>query len=1172
MAAINEIINMTRPGSRFDYQRGSVRIWNPAVASLTLEAFGSSAPSVLLALVEMWRSDWYGGKLGPFTILGSAAWNVFVTPAICQWAAPACEVKRTKAVHMVALTVVGSLMMYSWQLFVVEIYSPDVIEISEAWVTIALYSALLWAAYLADQGFFSGTFMKYLPSRQNRVKHSNSAAEIAAPWEEDMYDDQGPRGSMRSTVSERSAGRASIRVGEDGCNRQPASYASTAPVSYAARRSVAMMELSRGRRKSYVEDGTDKSQRNHRMKHACSAHGCCRRRQKTTGSQTRLCKIDRHVYDCKAAPVLHHTISNLIFLPCQLHMPLFRAQGEKKVRIPVFRRLGPEGSDEQISCRYRTLHRQDAGDSIGSFYVASPTGSALKISAAVASEGDYLPTAGTLVWEPYQETADIELTLPAVDEDRRDPRQFLLILEGASSNAEIDQPEEQLSGDPAEGPSGRMACVVTVLDAKDESIDSALERKLGTFLLNHPVLVQGESWCEQIVNSFGIYARGDEQHTVLQDFLLLITMPWRIVFAICAPPATYGEGVPCFICCLCLLLLLSVGVLDLAQLLACSLNVDDSIIAFTLLALGTSLPDAYAQFYTALEEEWADTVVLNMTGSVMLKMGLGIGLPWLMAALHWHWLRSGADVAEWRARYPDIALRYRRGAVVVDGVAFGFSALCFLAAATTCAALALLRRAFAGGELGGTRCSRVLISGFLMILWAAYVALTVWQLHTGTQISEDTMDWLFSVVNLGMTVVLVSICVGLRRVSKAYADAEGEEQLRIRQEEEDKQFLSSNRRSNMHSGAVTIDTADDQARSRGSPMLQSAHPRSRASLKRLQNEQSPMSPRCVPVCSTAPFTAEDGEATARGDAMLEAANPRSRKSLRRLEQEQEQAPMQKSGSAGGYQGGPMLQASNPRSRASLQRLRQQETGNDGPASEGGSGEKSWGEGRHMASMLQAPNPRSRASLQRLRSNEDALLPGEDLLLSRARSEGDAASVSGSDATPPVLLGKASERAAKTTSRKAAAEARSTSEFEGSTATMEQSERVKQRHGTNHWPARNPDANAADDEIHVYVADDSPRRQQSPGQRGIVRLEQDRRAKSHDPQRRGRASMVQAPDPRSRLSLQRSRQSPLDARRSSTSGEFTKSERRTQTIADREARSRRSQGSLRRESDSSIATE
>lgn len=87
MAAI-EVITSQEKEVRVKSKSGevqviSVRIWNETVSNLTLMALGSSAPEILLSIIEICGTNFEAGELGPGTIVGSAAFNLFVIIGIC---------------------------------------------------------------------------------------------------------------------------------------------------------------------------------------------------------------------------------------------------------------------------------------------------------------------------------------------------------------------------------------------------------------------------------------------------------------------------------------------------------------------------------------------------------------------------------------------------------------------------------------------------------------------------------------------------------------------------------------------------------------------------------------------------------------------------------------------------------------------------------------------------------------------------------------------------------------------------------------------------------------------------------------------------------------------------------------------------------------------------------
>ena len=82
MAAIEEITSKIY--LKTDKKTGKKRVhrfWNPTVANLSLMALGSSAPEIMLNVVEVVGLEFHVGPLGTSTIVGSAAFNLLVITA-----------------------------------------------------------------------------------------------------------------------------------------------------------------------------------------------------------------------------------------------------------------------------------------------------------------------------------------------------------------------------------------------------------------------------------------------------------------------------------------------------------------------------------------------------------------------------------------------------------------------------------------------------------------------------------------------------------------------------------------------------------------------------------------------------------------------------------------------------------------------------------------------------------------------------------------------------------------------------------------------------------------------------------------------------------------------------------------------------------------------------------
>ena len=139
----------------------SVRIWNETVSNLTLMALGSSAPEILLSIIEIYAQGFEAGALGPGTIVGSAAFNMFVIIAICVWVVPN-EAKKIKHLRVFCITMVFSVFAYVWLLYILVWSSYGVIEVWEAFLTFMFFPITVLVAYIADKRLL---IYKYLDKR-----------------------------------------------------------------------------------------------------------------------------------------------------------------------------------------------------------------------------------------------------------------------------------------------------------------------------------------------------------------------------------------------------------------------------------------------------------------------------------------------------------------------------------------------------------------------------------------------------------------------------------------------------------------------------------------------------------------------------------------------------------------------------------------------------------------------------------------------------------------------------------------------------------------------------------------------------------------------------------------------------------------------------------------------
>jgi len=142
--------------------RKKVLVWNATVANITLMALGSSAPEILLALMEtVTKLDNCPGQLGAATIVGSAAFNLFVISGVSIYAVheendndPERDdtvekgVKKINDMGVFSITACFSIFAYVWMFICLQ---DQNVSVWEAWVTFAFFFILIGTAYAADR-------------------------------------------------------------------------------------------------------------------------------------------------------------------------------------------------------------------------------------------------------------------------------------------------------------------------------------------------------------------------------------------------------------------------------------------------------------------------------------------------------------------------------------------------------------------------------------------------------------------------------------------------------------------------------------------------------------------------------------------------------------------------------------------------------------------------------------------------------------------------------------------------------------------------------------------------------------------------------------------------------------------------------------------------------------
>mmetsp|Transcript_9069 Transcript_9069/g.22638 ORF Transcript_9069/g.22638 Transcript_9069/m.22638 type:complete len:814 (-) Transcript_9069:102-2543(-) len=688
MAAIERITSKQTkvkvPGSD---RMVTVQVWNETVANLTLMALGSSAPEILLALNDVLKNEFFEGKLGPSTIVGSAAFNLFCIIAVCINSIPNGEVRVIKETGVFAVTAVWSIFAYVWLLFIVQFNSKDVVEVWEGVITFCFFPLLVTHSLATDEGWIS-------------------------------------RENIKAFVMD---GVASMTSGDEDEEEEFSCMRLFCKICYFCCVVI-------GRAIMYV------------LRKVCSLFMCCAgvfcfcciRRRKADYDQADAAdpdtaaivegsgelksgefgELEETILDEDGQPI-EHEAGIMTFKADVFHVSV--GQEEKTYTVPVFRKNGDRG---RVTVKY------------------------CMVSLTAVPGYDYNEDEGELNFRDGVLEQELEMTiLPKGIGERND--KFQVVIEDETGTV-IFNPYRD---------GGEEKNILTVHIRNENPPPRQLKHRIYRFLdktFNVDELKLGsELWKEQILEA--VFCNGSKEAQDSASFLdwvvHLIWVPWKVPFAILTPPPTYLGGWICFTFSLLHIGGLTVIVGDLAELFGCALGIDDEITAISIVALGTSVPDLFASRSAAKQDEYADASIVNVTGSNSVNVFLGIGLPWMWAALYWK--IAGAD-SEWVSRYgeafPELCTGGGAAFIVRSGQLF-FSVCVFTLAACVCLVVIKLRRIMFGGELGGPSDVKAYSSFLLVMLWFFYIALSVWKLMTKT---EDGMK-LVAAIGFALPIVLVAL-------------------------------------------------------------------------------------------------------------------------------------------------------------------------------------------------------------------------------------------------------------------------------------------------------------------------------------------------------------------------------------------------------------------------------
>uniref|UniRef100_A0A3P8Y4F7 Calx-beta domain-containing protein n=1 Tax=Esox lucius TaxID=8010 RepID=A0A3P8Y4F7_ESOLU len=277
---------------------------------------------------------------------------------------------------------------------------------------------------------------------------------------------------------------------------------------------------------------------------------------------------------------------------------------------------------------------------------------------------------------------------------------------GDSNENKPSDDEVAKMGCPSLGENTRIEVVIEESYEFKSTVDKLIKKT------NLALVVGSSSWREQFVSAVTVSAgdddeeeSGEERLPSCFDYIMhFLTVFWKVLFAF-VPPTEYWNGWACFIVSISLIGILTAVTGDLASHFGCTVGLKDSVTAVVFVALGTSVPDTFASKVAAIQDQYADASIGNVTGSNAVNVFLGIGVAWTIAAVFW---RSKGQVFR------------------VDPGSLAFSVTLFTVMACVCVMMLLYRRraSVAGGELGGPRTTKIVTSLAFVFMWLIYILLS----------------------------------------------------------------------------------------------------------------------------------------------------------------------------------------------------------------------------------------------------------------------------------------------------------------------------------------------------------------------------------------------------------------------------------------------------------------
>mmetsp|Transcript_83305 Transcript_83305/g.150260 ORF Transcript_83305/g.150260 Transcript_83305/m.150260 type:complete len:838 (+) Transcript_83305:536-3049(+) len=755
----------------------TVVVWNGTIANLTLMALGSSAPEILLSIIEILTNDMYIGDLGAGTIIGSAAFNLLIISAVCVCALPDGEVRYIKEVPVYAITASSSVMAYLWLMFILMVTSPDICEIWEGLLTFLFFPLMLVLAFLADKGYFSGggrneveaaQFTSAIPTDVTKEELAQIEQNIREEHNNKITDEQ-----LMKIMQERYLGKPSRAyyrhaamtniVGGKSAVCDMVSKSSppgvVAPIEHTHDELLTVekkMEFGfESTRYAFLESCKN-------VKIGVSRHGiidqAAQIRVKTyegtakEGSdyepidvvlEFEAGEVDKFVTIKFVDDVAYEEDEEFYI---ELSEPQLLSEGGPVavtlVLMPEHKRTTVvivDDDDPGKLCFQQEMVEieESSEDKTVQVIVERKCGATGTVSCSFHTEDlsaiagyDYVSAKGDLEFGDSIQKQAITITIKPKGRYEKTSG-FNVYLTDPSGGARFDPTTD----------GGSDKCICHVLIKAAESQRQALD-KLASKMNWSKYALGYSNWKDQFKAAIFLQGEaedGEEPETPskMEYAIHFASLPWKVLFAI-VPPVDYCNGWACFVGALFFIAIVTALVGDMANLVGCTLQINPEITAMTFVALGTSLPDTFASKTAAAVDPHADASIGNITGSNSVNVFLGLGVPWTIAAFYWQcqkpegeaymqWTQTFAPGGKYESIADSVGNFVGTGGSPVFVVPSGtlwFNLLVFSANAAFAIHHLYMRRRKLGGELGGPKKYQYATAVFLCTQWLIYIALS----------------------------------------------------------------------------------------------------------------------------------------------------------------------------------------------------------------------------------------------------------------------------------------------------------------------------------------------------------------------------------------------------------------------------------------------------------------